>query len=47
MKKTRERRSLPGFDNDLLNKIIAGYASDPWFKNLVNLENLALKDAIW
>ena len=47
MEKTRDRRSCPRFDNDLLNKIIVGYALDPWFKNAVNLENLALKDVIW
>ena len=47
MEKTGDRRSSHGFNNDLLNKIIAGYALDPWFKNPVNFENLALKDAIW
>ena len=47
MEKIGDRRSSPGFDNDLLNKIIIGYALDPWFKKPVNLENLALKDAIW
>ena len=47
MEKTGDRRSSSKFDNDLLNKIIAGYALDPWFKNPVNVENLALKDAIW
>jgi len=44
---TNIRESPPGFDNDFLNKIIAGYALDPWFKNPVNLENLVFKDALW
>ena len=47
MEKTRDRRSLHEFDYDLLTMIIAGYALDPWFKNPVNLENLALKNVIW
>ena len=44
---TNIRESPLGFDNDFLNKIIAGYALDPWFKNPVNLENLVFKDALW
>ena len=47
MEKTGNRRSFLGFDNDLLNKIITGYDLKPWFKNSVNLENLALKNVIW
>lgn len=44
---TNIRESSPGFDNDFFNKIIAGYALDPWFENPVNLENLVFKDALW
>ena len=39
--------SPPGFDNDFFNKIIIGYALDPWFENPVKLENLVFKDALW
>jgi hypothetical protein len=43
---TNTRKSSPGFDNKFFNKIIAGYALDPWFKDPVNLANLVFKDAI-
>ncbi len=47
MEMTNTRKSPPGFDNEFLNKIIAGYALDPWFKDPVNIEKLVFKDAIW
>ena len=47
MEMTNTRKVPPGFDNEFLNKIIAGYALDPWFKDPVNIEKLVFKDAIW
>ena len=47
MEMTNTRKNFLGFDNELFDKIIAGYALDPWFKDPVNLEKLVFKDAIW
>jgi hypothetical protein len=44
---TNTKESPFGFDNDFLNKIIVVYTLNLWFKNLVNLENLIFKDALW
>jgi hypothetical protein len=44
---TNTKESPLGLGNDFLNKIIAKYALDLWNKNLVNLENLIFKDALW
>jgi hypothetical protein len=44
---TNTKESPVGFDNDFLNKIIVVYTLNLWFKNLVNLENLIFKDALW
>ena len=47
MEMTNTRKNFSGFDNELFDKIIAGYALDPWFKDPVNLEKLVFKDVIW
>ena len=47
MEMTNARKSFPGYDNEFFDKIIAGYALDPWFKNPINLAKLVFKYAIW
>ena len=47
MEMTNTRKNSLGFDNKFFNKIIARYPLDPWFKDLINLAKLVLKDAIW
>ena len=42
MELTETRKNPHGID-----KIIARYALDPWFKDPVNLAKLVFKDAIW
>jgi hypothetical protein len=42
MEMTNARKSSLGFDNEFFDKIIAGYALDPWFKDPVNLEKIGL-----
>ena len=47
MEMTNIRKSPPRFDNEFFNRIIIGYALDPWFKSPVNLARSVFKDAIW
>ena len=44
---TNTGKNSPGFNNEFLNKIIVGYALNPWFKDPIYLAKLVFKDAIW
>ena len=44
---SRDRKSPPMFDNDLLNKIIARYTLNLLFKNKVNLKDLFFENSLW
>ena len=47
MEMTNTRRNPLDLKNILFDKLFAGYALDPWFKDPVNLAKLVLHHAIW
>ena len=47
MEMTNTRESPHGFNYKFFDKVIARYALDPLFKDIINLAKLVFKDVIW